>query len=84
MKDFGKFHALALATTLGVAFILCSIYDALFPPYGLLAALAPASPIPITGSLIGFLTGFVSFVVAGLVLGALYGTAWQFWNRQLR
>lgn len=84
MKTFGKFHALALATTMGIAFILCAIYDALFPPYGMLAALAPASPFPISGSPIGFLTGFVAFTVAGLVLGALYGTAWEFWNRQLR
>ncbi len=84
MTDLWKVHALSVATTVGVAYILCAIFDALFPPFGLLAALAPASPWPITGSPIGFLAGFVTFTVAGFVLGALYGLAWAFWNQRLR
>ena len=83
MTGLWKVHALSLATTLGVAYILCTIFDLLFPPFGLLAALAPASPWPMSGSPLGFLTGFASFTVAGLVLGALYGIAWEFWNRKL-
>ena len=55
-----------------------------FPPFGLLAALAPASPWPISGSPLAFLTGFASFTVAGFVLGALYGIAWEFWSKRLR
>jgi hypothetical protein len=47
----------------------------LFPPFGLLAALAPASPWPISGSPIAFLAGFVLFTATGFVLGALYGIA---------
>jgi len=83
MNNFWKLHAFSLATTLGVAYILCAIFDTLFPPYGLLAALAPVSPWPIYGSLIGFLTGFVMFTAAGFALGALYGTAWGFWSKKL-
>ena len=84
MTDFWKVHAFSLATTLGVAYVLCAIFDFLFPPFGLLAALAPASPWPISGSPLAFLTGFVTFTVAGFVLGALYGIAWEFWNKRLR
>jgi len=84
MTDLWKVHAFSLATTLGVAYILCAIFDALFPPFGLLAALTPASPWPISGSLLGFLAGFVLFTVAGFVLGALYGLAWGFWKQRLR
>lgn len=42
MTDFWKVHAFSLATTLGVVYILCAIFDVLFPPFGLLTALAPA------------------------------------------
>jgi hypothetical protein len=84
MTDAWKVHAFSLATTLGVAYILCAIFDVLFPPFGLLAAHAPASPWPISGSPLGFLTGFALFTVAGLVLGALYGIASEFWSRTLR
>jgi hypothetical protein len=84
MTDIWKVHAFALATTLGVAYVLCAIFDLLFPPFGFLAALAPASPWPMTGSPIGFLIGFVTFTGAGFVLGALYGIAWEFWNRRLQ
>ena len=84
MTNFGKVHAFSLATTLGVAYILCAIFDVLFPPFGLLAALAPASPWPISGSPLAYLTGFVLFTVAGFVLGALYGIAWGFWDKKLR
>jgi len=84
MTDFWKVHAFALATTLGVAYILCAIFDMLFPPFGMLAGLASASPWPITGSPLAFLTGFVLFTVAGIVLGALYGIAWGFWSKKLR
>lgn len=84
MTGFWKVHAFSLATTLGVAYILCAIFDALFPPFGLLAALAPASPWPISGSPIAFLAGFVLFTATGFVLGALYGIAWGFWSKRLR
>jgi len=84
MTDLWQVHAFSLATTLGVAYILCAIFDVLFPPFGLLAALAPASPWPVSGSPLGLLTGFVLFIVAGFVLGALYGLAWGFWKQRLR
>jgi hypothetical protein len=84
MSSFGKLHAFSLATTLGVAYILCTIFDLLFPPFGLLAALAPASPWPIFGSPLGFVLGFTTSIVGGSVLGALYGIAWEFWSKRLR
>ena len=84
MTGLWKVHAFSLATAVGVAYILCAIFDALFPPFGLLAALAPASPWPISGSPLGLLTGIVLFTVAGFVLGALYGIAWEFWSKKLR
>ena len=67
-----------------MAYVLCAIFDILFPPFGMLAALASASPWRISGSPLGFLTGFVLFTVAGFVLGALYGIAWEFWSKRLR
>ena len=84
MTDFWKVHAFSLATTLGVAYVLCAIFDVLFPPFGLLAALASASPWQISGSPLAFLTGFVLFTAFGFVLGALYGIAWGFWSKSLR
>jgi hypothetical protein len=84
MVGFWKIHAFSLATTLGVAYILCAIFDALFPPFGLLVVLAPVSPWPISGSPIAFLAGFVLFAVAGFVLGALYGIASGFWSKKLQ
>jgi hypothetical protein len=83
MTSHWKLHAFSLATTLGVAYVGCAIYDVLFPPFGLLVALAPHSPWPISGTPLGFLIGFVTFTVAGLVLGALYGISWGFWNKRL-
>ena len=44
-----KIHALSLTVTLGAAYTLCAIFDALFPRFGLLSALAAASPLPISG-----------------------------------
>ena len=82
--DVWKVHALSLATTLGVAYISCAIFDVLFPPFGLLAALAARSPLPISGSPLAFLTGFALFTVAGFVLGALYGIASKFWSKRLQ
>jgi hypothetical protein len=84
MAGFWKVHAFSLATTLAVAYILCAIFDALFPPFGLLVVLAPVSPWPISGSPLAFLTGFVLFAAAGFALGALYGIAWGFWSKRLR
>ena len=78
-----KVHSFSLATTFGVAYILCAIFDALFPPFGMLAALAPASPWPLSGSPLAFLIGFASFTIARFVLGALYGIAWEFWSKKL-
>ena len=83
MTEFWKIHAFSLATTLGVAYISCAIFDVLFPPFGLLAALSTVAPWPISGSPVGFLTGFVLFTVAGFVLGALYGIAWGLWSKRL-
>jgi len=78
-----KMHAFALATTTGLAYIACAIFDGLFPPFGMLRALAPHSPMPIYGSPLGYLTGFVMFIVVGFVLGAIYGLAWDFWSKKL-
>ncbi len=83
MTDFWKVHAFSLATTGGVAYMLCAIFDVIFPPFGIIAALAQHSPWPIFGSPVGILTGFVTFTVAGFVLGALYGTASDFWSKRL-
>ena len=82
--DSWKVHALSLTVTLGVAYALCAIFDVLFPPFGLLAALAPASPLPISGSPLAYLTGFALFTVAGFVFGAIHGIAWEFWSKRLR
>lgn len=84
MTNFWKLHAFVLATTLGVAYVLCVIFDVLFPPYGLLAGLASASPWPLSGSPLAYLTGFVVFTASGFMLGALYGIAWGFWSKRLR
>lgn len=79
-----RVSAFSLATTLAVTYVLCAIFDLLFPPFGLIAALSRASPWPITGSAIAVLTGFAMFTAAGFILGALYGTASDFWSRRLR
>ena len=84
MTGSWKVHAFSLATTLGVAYVFCAIFDALFPPFGLVAGLATFSPWPIQGSPLGFLTGFALFTVFGFVLGALHGVAWGFWSKKLR
>ena len=82
--DSWKVHALSLTVTVSVAYALCAIFDVMFPPFGLLAALAPASPLPISGSPLAYLTGFALFTVAGFVLGAVHGIAWEFWSKRLR
>ena len=82
--DSWKVNALSLMVTLSAAYTLCATFDALFPPFGLLAELAPASPLPISGSPLAYLTGFALFTVAGFVLGALHGIAWEFWSKRLR
>ncbi len=74
-------HAFSLATTGAVAYAGCAVFDALFPPYGLLAWLAPASPWPLSGSPAGYVTGFATFTAGGFVLGAVYGTAWGYWSK---
>ena len=84
MADSWKVPAFSLATALAVAYLFCAGFDALFPPFGLIAALAPASPWPISGSPLGFLTGFAMFTGAGLALGALYGVASAFWRSGIR
>ena len=83
MTGLWKVYASSLATTLGVTYIGCAIFDVLFPPYGLLVALASHSPLPIFGSPLGFVTGFAMFTIVGFVLGALYGIAWDFWSKRL-
>jgi len=79
-----KVRAFSLATTLGIAYVLCAIFDALFPPFGLIRWLSQASPWPLYGSPAGFLTGFVTFTAAGFALGAIHGLAWGFWNKRLK
>ena len=82
--DSWKVHALSLTVTVTVAFALCVIVDVLSPRFGLLAALAPASPLPLSGSPLAYLTGFALFTAAGLMFGAVHGIAWDFWNKRLR
>ncbi len=84
MADSWKVPAFSLATTLAVTYIFCAGFDALFPPFGLIAALAPASPWPISGSALGFLTGFAMFIGAGFALGALHGITTEFWRERLQ
>lgn len=84
MTDFWKAHAFSLATTLGVAYNVCAIFDVLFPPFGPLAALTAASPWPISRSPLAFLMVFATFTVAGFLFGALYGNAWEFWSKRLQ
>ena len=84
MADSWKVPAFSLATTLAVTYILCASFDALFPPYGLIAVLASASPWPISGGALGFLMGFAMFTVVGFTLGAMYGIASEFWRKKLR
>jgi len=78
-----KICAWSLATTLGIAYIACAIFDAVFPPYGMLVAFAPHSPWPIYGSGVGLLAGLATFTIAGFVIGAIYGLAWTFWAKRL-
>ncbi len=77
-------YAASLATTTGVLYVFCAIFDALFPPYGLIRWLARTSPWPISGSVTGFITGLVMFIVAGFLVGALYGIAQGFWSKRLK
>lgn len=84
MTNVWKIPAFSLATTLAVVFMSCTIFDVLFRPFGLIAALAPASPWRISGSFFAFLTGLALFTGAGFVLGALFGTASEFWSKRLR
>ena len=79
-----KTSAFALATTLGIAYVLCAIYDALFPPYGLLRLLTPVSPVPIMGSAAGVVFGLAISVVTGFVLGAIHGLASRYWSKTLK
>ncbi len=83
MPSSWKVPAFSLATTFAVAYVFCTVFDVLFPSFGLLTVLAPSSPWPISGSPGAFLTGFALFTVIGFVLGALYGTASAFWNKRL-
>ena len=78
-----KPYAFALATTGAVVYILCALFDALFPPYGLIAWLAPASPWPLSGGLLGVLAGFAMFTAGGFIFGAVYGGAWGYWSARL-
>ncbi len=84
MTSRWKLPAFSLATTLAVAYVLCAIFDAIFPPFGFLAAVAHASPWPISGSLAGTAVGLALFTAIGFTLGALYGAASEFWSKRLR
>ena len=55
MTNKWKVNSFSLATTAGVFYILCAIFDALFPPFGLIAAVSTHSPWPLFGSPLGFL-----------------------------
>lgn len=78
-------YAASLATIAGVVYVICEIFDALFPPpFGLIRLLAPATPWPITGSVTGFITGLVMFIVIGFLLGAFYGITRGFWSKRLK
>lgn len=83
-QDDWKLGGFSLATTLGVAYVLCAVFDTLFPPNGLLTLLATASPWPIAGSIAGSVIGFATFVGAGFVLGALHEFARGFWSKRLK
>jgi hypothetical protein len=83
MSGLWKVYAFSLATTLAIAYIGCAIFDALFPPYGMLVAFGPHSPWPLYGTPTGLLAGFATFAVAGFVLGAIYGMAWEFWQKRV-
>ena len=77
-------YAASLATTFGVVFIFCEIFDALFTaPFGFIRWIQPASPLPITGCVTAALTGFVMFIVVGFLVGDLYGIASTFWTKRL-
>lgn len=78
-----KPYAFSLATTGAVIYVLCALFDALFPPYGLIAWLAPSSPWPLSGGPLGVLTGLTMFTAGGFAIGAIYGGAWGFWNARL-
>ncbi|MBI5613288.1 MAG: hypothetical protein HY942_09530 [Gammaproteobacteria bacterium] len=78
-----KVQAFSLATTLGIAYVLCAVFDTLFPPYGLLRVLAPVSPWPIMGSAAGLALGFAMFAIAGFVFGAIHAIAWRYWSKTL-
>ena len=82
--DSWKVHALSLTVTVSVAYAFCAIVDVMFPRFGLLAVLAPASPLPISGSPLAYLTGLALFIAAGLMFGAVHGIAWDFWTKRLR
>lgn len=84
MTNDWKIRAFALATTSGVTYILCVIFDALFPPFGLVAAMSEISPFSLSGSPAGYLSGFALFVAVGFALGAVYGGATNFWTKRLR
>ena len=82
--DSWKVNALSMTVTMSVAYTLCAIFDVLFPPFGLLAALAPGMPFPISGSPFAYLTGFALFTFAGFAFGAIHGIAWKFWSKRIR
>lgn len=85
MKDSSwSVYAASLATTAGVVYVFCAIFDALFPPFGLIRWLAPASPLPIGGSATGFITGLAMFIVVGFLLGSVYAIALGFWSKRLK
>ena len=78
-----KVYAFSLATVFAIAYVSCAVFDAIFPPYGMLKALGPISPWPIYGSAAGIVSGLISFTAIGFVLGAIYGAAWGFWHKRV-
>ena len=66
MTDFWKVHSFSLASAAGVFYILCAIFDALFPPFGLIATVSAHSPSPLFGSPLGFLSEYVILPSADL------------------
>ena len=83
MTGTWKVNLFSLATTAGVFYILCAIFDAPFPPFGLIAAVSTHSPWPLLEP--AQLPERICDVRRrGLAPGALYGIAWDFWNKRLR
>lgn len=57
MTESWKESALSLATTPGVTYVFFAIFDSPPLPFGFLAAIELASPVPVSGSPLAFMDG---------------------------